>query len=78
MRYTFFDTKRNTLYINTDVILPNTKGMSFKEHAKKYKEAFAKSYEERLQDYCPQNIRVLVQTELDKHPGCKISEFSDL
>ncbi len=78
MRYTFFDTKRDTLYINSNLILPDTKGMKFRDHCKKYDEAFAKSYEERLQEYCPQDIRVQIQEELDKHPGCKISEFDDL
>ena len=78
MRYTFFDTKRNTLYINSNLMLPNTKGMSFKEHCKEYDKAFALPYPERLEKFCPDTIRPLVEEEIANHPGCKISEFDDL
>lgn len=78
MRYTFFNTKTNTLYINTKLMIPNTKGMSFRDHCKRFDETFALSYSERLKKFCPKDIRVQIQKELDKHPGCKIGEFDDI
>ena len=74
-RYTMYSRKDNTVYINSDVILPDTKGMSFREHCKAYDEAFKMDYRKRLQEFCPDNIRKEIEADLDSHPGCKISEF---
>lgn len=76
-RYTMYSSKDNTVYINSDVILPDTKGMSFREHCKAYKDAFKMSYEKRLETFCSKNIREEIQAEIDSHPGCLISEFCD-
>lgn len=72
MKLTTFDEKKNTLYINSDAILPDTTGMNFLEHCKKYDEWFAKSYKERI-ELSP--YKELIEEELAKHPDCKISEF---
>ena len=46
-KYTMYSKKENALYINSDVILPDTKGMPFREHCKAYKDAFNMSYEKK-------------------------------
>lgn len=76
-KYTMYSKKENALYINSDVILPDTKGMPFREHCKAYKDAFNMSYEKRLEAFCPENIRKEIQAEIDSHPGCVLSEFCD-
>lgn len=77
IEYTMYSEKENTLYINSDVILPDTKGMPFREHCKAYDNAFKMSYEKRLEAFCPENIRKEIQAKIDSHPGCILSEFCD-
>lgn len=75
MRYTSFSEKDNCLYINSNQLLPDTSGMTFKESYKACKEAFKKTYEERLKMYANNECRKEVEEELKKHKGCEISEF---
>lgn len=75
MRYTNFSEKYNCLYINSNQLLPDTSGMTFKESYKARKEAFKKTYEERLKLYANNECRKEVEEELKKHKGCEISEF---
>ena len=75
-RYAIFDNKRNTLYINSDLMLPKKKGGWTKEWSKEVSEAFKLTYQERLEKYCPEDIREQVQKEIKAHKGCKISEFT--
>ena len=70
MRHTMFDEKSNTLFIETDVIMPKSQ----KEYT--YKEAFKMSYMERIDAFCTDpTIKEEINAELIKHPNCKISEF---
>lgn len=75
MRNYFFSERDNTFYINSDLIFPNTKGLPFKEHCKKYDEAFKMTYDERLKKFCPKEIRNEIKKEMKKYPNCKVSEF---
>lgn len=77
-RFYFYSEKENTFYIRTELILPNTKGLPFKETFKKNSEAFKMTYEERLKSFCPKEIRNEIKKELKKYPGCNISEFTDI
>ena len=76
MKYTFFDTKSNTLYIRGEVLFPDTKGMSFKEHCKRYDEAFKMPYEKRVELFAPIEAKQEIAEQLKTHSGCKISEFT--
>lgn len=78
MRITFYSEKDNTLYINSDIILPDTKKLPFKEHLKLTKQAFAKSYEERIEQYATKEQQEHIHEQLKAHEGCKISEFCDM
>ena len=75
MRLTWFIEKDNTLYINTDAIMCDTKGMSPKERSSALSSYFKLSYEERIEKSPYKNE---IKKELAKHPGCDISEFTDL
>jgi hypothetical protein len=69
-KYTRFNEKRNTLYILSSVIMP-PRGSDSHE----IREAFRMTYEERLNKYCPAQIKEQILEEIRKHKGCKISEF---
>ena len=75
-RYAIFDNKRNTLYINSNLMLPKQKGGWSREWSTAVKEAFKLSYKERLEKYCPEDIREQIRQEIKAHKGCKISEFT--
>lgn len=74
-RYTYFSEKQNCLFIHSNQLLPNTSGLSWKEHSRAYKQAFAMSYEERLKKFANEECQKEVKEELKKHKGCSISEF---
>ena len=71
MRNTIFDEKRNVLCIRTELIMP--KICNREEHRR----VFALSYKERLEQFCPKEIRAEIENEIAAHPGCKLSEFTD-
>lgn len=75
MRFTKYDEKTNTLYINSMAIMPNTRGLSFKEHHAAMKKAFSMSYTERIDAYAGNDAKIEILSELEKHAGCKISEY---
>lgn len=77
MKYTRFSEKHNTLYINTKQLLPNTSGLSWKEHCKANDEAFKMSLDERIEKYACEEAKQEIQSELEKHKGCKISEYAN-
>ena len=75
-RYTEFDEKRNTLYILSDYLLPNTLGMTVVARRRAYDEAFKMSYPERLEKFCKNpEVKKAIQTDIEAHKGCKLSEF---
>lgn len=75
-RYTEFDEKRNTLYILSDCILPNTLGMTAVARHKAYDEAFKMSYPERLEKFCKNpEVKKVIQEDIAAHEGCHLSEF---
>lgn len=74
---TMYNEKENTLYILSDVILPEKpKGQLSREQLKKVmeerREYFKKSYEERI---ALSSYREEIMKEIEKHPNCKISEY---
>ena len=75
MKYTKFDEKRNTLYINSFAILPNVRGLGYKEHGEALGKAFTMSYIERIEAYASEEAKAEILAEMKKHEGCKISEF---
>ena len=74
-RYTFFSTKDNTLFIRTDEMLPDTTGMSWRDHCKAIDDAFKLSYDKRLELYGCEACKKEVAEQLKLHKGCKVSEF---
>ena len=78
MKYTFFDTKNNILYINSNQLLPCTKGMSFKEYHKAYDKAFTMSYKERINQFACNEAKEEIKKELKAHKDCKISEYLNI
>lgn len=75
MKYTQFDKRLNTLYINSNVILPNVRGLGYKEHGEMLGKAFTMSYIERIEAYASEEAKAEIYKEMKKHEGCKISEF---
>ena len=75
MGYTMFSEKHNTLYILSGQLLPNTKGMSFRDHCKAYDEAFKLDRLKRLELYGNEACKKEVEEQLKLHKGCDISEF---
>jgi hypothetical protein len=73
-----YSKKENVLYILSDVISPNTKGMALKERIEVNKNACRMSYEKRLEMFCSDNIRKEIQVEINNHPGCILSEFCNV
>lgn len=85
MRISFFDDDANTLYINSDALIPKsirdplrllTPGtLEWKSANREFKKYCRKSYEYQIEmcDYTNE-----IKSELDKHPGCIISEFIDV
>lgn len=70
-----YDSKNNVLYINTDIILCDTKGMTPRERAKAIYKHLSLSYEERINQ---SKYKDVILKEIEKHPNCKISEFSNI
>lgn len=69
MKVCYFDERDNTLYINTKVILPS--GLTSRQIG----EYMRKSYEERINE---SSNKEFILSEMDKHPGCNLSEFMDV
>lgn len=67
----YYDSKNNTFYIRTEIIIPKQKPIDFKK-------VFSMSYEERLKKFCSEKLRTEIKTELNKYLGCKISEFTSI
>lgn len=70
-----YDEKTNTLYINTDIIMCDTKGMTFRERCKAMTAHFKLSMEERIN---LSKYKFEILDEIAKHKDCKLSEFSNL
>lgn len=75
MKLTEYDERTNTLYILTDAIMCDTKGLTFKEHCAAMNKHFKLSYEERIEQ---SKYKDQIKAEIAKHPNCKISEYSCL
>ena len=81
MRICFFDTKDNTLYVNSNILIDNTylNTLSTKKEKMNYlTNEFKKTYEERINNICNLRYRDYILNELLDHPNCKISEFTDM
>ena len=71
----WYSWKTNTLFINSNAILPDTTGMTMKERVRANKAAFALSYEERIERYATEQQKLEIRKALEEHPNCNISEF---
>lgn len=69
MKY-YYDEKTNTFYINTKLIMPETK--KFNE----IKNVFKMSYIERINKFCP--VKNEIMEQIKKYENCKISEFTNI
>ena len=77
-KWAYYDAKQDAVFINGDAILPNTSGMSWKQHCAAYDEAFAMSYEERIEKFANPIQKEDILQILSEHEGCKISEFTNV
>lgn len=75
MKLTWFDSKSETLYINSKAILPDTKGLPFKEHCRRVNDAFKMTYPDRIEAYATEDQKKEILAAMEEHPGCKISEY---
>lgn len=75
MNVTIFNEKENTLYILTDAIMCDTKGMTKQEARKARNEHFKLSYEWRIE---LSKYKEQIKAEIAKHPNCEISEYIEL
>lgn len=74
-KYTWYDSKNDILYIEAHQLMPNTRGMSFREHCKALDAAFAMPYEDRIEAYASALAKEVIYDQLRKHKGCRISEY---
>ena len=75
MQKFMYDAKRNTLYINTDLIMCDLNGLTVKEKSIAIRKHFALSIEERIKQSKYKNE---ILNEIAKYKDCEISEFSTL
>ena len=75
-RYGFYSSKDNTVYILSRCMLPDTNGLSWKEHCAAYEKAFAMPYPERIRKYAPEWIAKEIESFIAEHDGAKISEYT--
>ena len=68
--FTAYDSETDTLYILGKQILPNTLGMTFSQHFKAYDEAWAMSYEERVEKFATPTAKKIIKEQIAKHKGC--------
>lgn len=74
--YTMYDEKTNTLYILTDELLPEVKGMSVQDRRRAYDAAYAMDYAKRLELYGCDACKKEVSEQMEAHKGCRLNEFS--
>lgn len=77
-RITRWNASNNTLYVSTDAIMPDTSGMSFKEHCTVRDQAFKLPVLERAKRYAKDSDMREIMDQLNKHKGCKVSEYMNL
>lgn len=70
----YYDFVDNAVYIRSDAILPNPK----KVDRKVFRDAFNKSYEERIELYATDEAKTLIRNFITKHAGAKLSEFTTM
>lgn len=68
----------DVIYINSEIITPHYRGKMTREQAEEFREAFRKSYEERLALYATPEQRELIKGFMEKHKGAKVSEFTSV
>ena len=68
-----YDYCRNVIYIRSDCILPHTK-----VDRATFSKAFAKTYEQRIEDYATDVEKALIKAFIEMHKGAKLSEFTTL
>lgn len=71
----WYSQRDNTVYILSRLIEPSTVGKSPREITKIMDAVFRMSYPDRIEKYASEDAKKLIYAEIEKHPGCKISEF---
>ena len=72
---TYFDSKCNTLYILTDAIMPDTRGMTYRQRYQAIEDAFDLPMSQRIEMFASDKNRRIRESEIAAHPGCKLSEY---
>ena len=74
-KWWWYDPNRNVLYINSEAILPDTTGMSWKEHSKAIKGAFKMSYQERIEAFANEEQKKAILEAIATYPEATLSEY---
>lgn len=72
---TRFDSKRNTLYILTDAIMPDTRGMTYRQRNQAITDAFDLPMSQRIEFFASDENKRIIEAAIAAHPGCKLSEY---
>lgn len=76
MASAIFNTRRNTVFINTDIIKPQgLEKLGWRDRFRIEDEVHAMSYEERLKRYATPEQRKEVEELINQHQGCQVSEY---
>ena len=66
----YYSEKNNTLYINTDILVPRN------ADREAFEKAFQMTIKERLETYAPDNVKKAIEEEIAEHKDCSLSEFT--
>jgi len=72
----YYSEKDNTVMIRTDIMMPNTNGMSWNEHCKAINEAFNMTILDRIAKFTPPQYMDDIIDLINKHADAKIGEFT--
>ena len=77
-KYAWYDEKKNVVYINSKCLLPDTSGMTFRDHCRACDKAYKLSILERLELYSTPGQKEDITKFLADHEGCQLSEYSTI
>ena len=66
----YYSEKNNTLYINTDILVPKN------PNRQAFEKAFQMTIRERLEEYTPKEVKKAILEEIAEHKDCNLSEFT--
>lgn len=77
-KITRWNASNNTLYVSTEAIMPDTSGMTFRKRCEVRNRAFELPVLERAKRYAKDSDMREIMDQLNKHKGCKVSEYMSL